>query len=282
MFGKGMQEVRILPEQLYLDIQGGVIRMRKRAIFLLTSFLSCLMLGGCSADPSNGSDVVYVQNVEDNNHVTINTKETVKVTPDMAKVEFAIRTEDESAEGCQQKNTEKLDELLAYLKKSGVADESIQTAGFSLNSRYNWMENERKLIGYEMTTEITVSDIEISQVGGILSGGIQAGANEIESVSYYASGYDAAYEEALTKAVQSARKKAEVIAAAGGCQITGLLSVEEYSDSQSGRYISSGLRSANVEESLSLSTYDAADMSVMAGEMEVTASIQAVFRLAGE
>ncbi|MCC8126021.1 MAG: SIMPL domain-containing protein [Clostridiales bacterium] len=282
MMRLGKQEAFILLEQLHLDIQGGMMRMKKRVFFLLTAFLSCVMLGGCSVDSSNGSDVVYVQSAEENNHVTINTKETVKVTPDMAKVEFAIRTEDESAEECQQENTEKLDGLLAYLKESGVADESIQTAGFSLNPRYNWIENVRKLIGYEMTTEITVSDIEISQVGGILSGGIQAGANEIESVSYYASGYDAAYEEALTKAVQSARKKAEVIAAADNCQIKGLLSVEEYSDNQSGRYISSGLRSANAEESLSLSSYDAADMSVMAGEMEVTASIQAVFRLVSE
>ncbi len=256
--------------------------MRKRACFLATVLLSCMMLSGCTAGSSNGSDVVYVQSVEDNHCVTINTKETVKVLPDMAKVEFAIRTEDESAEGCQQKNTEKLDELLAYLKESGVADESIQTAGFSLNPRYNWIENERKLIGYEMTTEVTVSDIEISQVGGLLSGSVQAGVNEIEAVSYYASGYDAAYEKALTKAVQSARKKAEVIAAADNCQIKGLLSVEEYSDSQSGRYISSGLRSTNAEESFSLSSYDAADMSVMAGEMEVTASIQAVFRLVSE
>ena len=63
-----------------------------------------------------------------------------------------------------------------------------------------------------MTTSLTVSDIPVDQAGAIISQSVEAGVNGIESVDYFSSNYDAAYQEALEKAVAAAQTKAETIA----------------------------------------------------------------------
>ena len=92
-----------------------------------------------------------------------------------------------------------------------------------------------------MQTEVTVSDVAVDQVGTLLSNGVGNGANEIYSVSYYSSGYDDAYAEALKKAVELARTKAEALAEASGRTLGYVVSIEEYSDSQYGRYVDGGV-----------------------------------------
>ena len=150
-----------------------------------------------------------------------------------------------------------------------------------LRSRTLSRSNTRKLIGYEMQTEVTVSDVAVDQVGTLLSNGVGNGANEIYSVSYYSSGYDDAYAEALKKAVDLARTKAEALAEASGRTLGYVVSIEEYSDSQYGRYVDGGVNlkkeSAVMEAAGAEDT--AADMNVMPGEMEVSANIKIVFSM---
>ena len=47
------------------------------------------------------------------------------------------------------------------LKDLGVEEASIQTSAYGLNPIYDWDSGDRAVTGYEMTTEITVSDIPI-------------------------------------------------------------------------------------------------------------------------
>ncbi len=218
-------------------------------------------------------DVIQVQNVENQDgQISLSASETVKVTPDMARIIFAITTEHADAAQCQQENTRRLDQVLAFLKEQGFADSSIKTSDFSLTPEYDWSGNTQTLVGYSMTTEVTVSDAALDQVGGLLSQAVEAGVNEIRDVSYYSSQYDQAYEEALAAAVELARQKAEVLAEAGGRDLGEVIRIEEHTDGQQGRYVSNGVsRQTAVMEAA------AADMAVMPGEMEIEASVTVVY-----
>ena len=46
-----------------------------------------------------------------------------------------------------------------------MAETSIATSDFSLNPMYDWSGNARKLVGYEMRTQVEVSDVALDQVG---------------------------------------------------------------------------------------------------------------------
>lgn len=239
--------------------------------------LACLT--GCAAQ--TGSQVPNYIQVETVNNaertITIQASETVKIAPDMAVIVYGVSTEDKDAGACQQKNSQSVAKVLEYLKGQGIEETSIATSDFSLDPMYDWSGSRRVLTGYEMRTQITVSDVPMEQAGALISQTVDAGANEIISVNYLASGYDEAYQEALAKAVNQAKTKAETMAHAEGYQVVEVVSMEEYGDMQQGRYVDSGLSRNTAYKSEAVGA--AEDMAVMAGEMEVAAKIQVIYKI---
>lgn len=256
--------------------------MRKRIVMAAVGCIAAgsVLLSGCASEvTATVPGVVQVQTVEEGEgKISLSTSETVKVVPDMAQITYGITTEAEDAAKCQQDNTEKLNQLLEYLKAQGLEEKSISTSGFSMNPRYDWSGNKQQLIGYEMQTTVTVNDIPIDQTGSMLTGGVAAGANEIYSVSYFSSTYDEAYAEALTKAVEQAKLKAEALAAASGQKVGSVVNIQEYGDNQYGRYLSSNV-SMRKDAATEATAAAGADMGVMPGEMEVTANISIEFEM---
>ena len=212
--------------------------------------------------------------VEDNsNHViSVTSSEKVFVVPDMAELIFRINSEDKTADGCQQKNTEALNKVLEYLKAQGIADTSIQTSDYNLNPVYDW-NSGRSITGYEMYTRLTVSDIPLEDSGALISGAVENGVNTIDSVSYFSSKYDDSYQEALQKAVASARAKAEVLAQAGGRTLGQMVHIEEYTPNTYARY---SRQVTNATAALETKAA-AADMAVMPGQISVEAQVTVEF-----
>ncbi len=170
-------------------------KLKALAVFGILGMAGALGVTGCTAQSAaQFPDVLTVQMMEENQDgqektdhtVTVQAKETVKVTPDMARLDFLIRTESSAPEGCQQENGKKLDGVLSYLKEQGIGEESIQTSDVSLDTIYDWSNDVRTVSGYEMRTQVSVSDIPAEKAGSLLSGVVQAGANEIQGLSYYA------------------------------------------------------------------------------------------------
>ena len=141
-----------------------------------------------------------------------------------------------------------------------------------MNPIYDWNSGQA-IIGYQMETNLTVSDISIEQTGALLSACVEAGINNIDRVSYLSSQYDACYQEALSKAIEAARKKAEVMAQASGCTLGSVVHIEEYLGSQEARYNS--YSAARKEMSVAM----AEDMAVEAGQLSIEAKILVEFFL---
>ena len=85
---------------------------------------------------------------------------------------------------------------------------------------------------------------------------------------------------ALKKAVELARTKAQALAEASGRTLGDVVSIEEYSDNQYGRYIDGGVNLQKESVSMAAGAENAVeDMNVMPGEMEVDANIKIVFSM---
>ena len=240
--------------------------------------LSAVSLAACSPAGTNVSfpNMIQVENGESQSTIEVSGRETVKIEPDKESITYAISTQNADSAICQQENTKNMNALVDYLKEQGFEDASISTSGFTMNPLYAWSGSEGRVTGYEMRTQITVSDVEMDQVGGLLSGGVAQGANEIQQVQYYSSNYDAAYNQALEKAITSAKTKAETMAHADNYQVIDLLHVTENGNNQYGRYVDAGIyQNSAMKESASA----AVDMAVMPGQMEVTADITVEFSI---
>ena len=222
-------------------------------------FLSAVSLAACSPAGTDVSfpNTIQVENGESQSTIEVSGRETVKIEPDKASITYAISTQDADSAICQ-----------------GFEDASISTSGFTMNPLYDWSGSEQRVTGYEMRTQITVSDVEMDRVGELLSGGVAQGANEIQQDQYYSSDYDEAYNQALEKAITSAKTKAETMAHADNYQVIDLLHVTENGNNQYGRYVDAGIyQNSAMKESASA----AVDMAVMPGQMEVTADITVEF-----
>ena len=254
--------------------------MKKTYSLAAVCMFTAISLAACSPAGSSVSipNVIQVDNSQSQQKtIQVNGNETVKVEPDKASITYGITTQGEDSEVCQQENTEKMNQVIEYLKSKGYEETSIATSGFTMNPRYDWSGEQQRLIGYEMRSQITLSDVPIAQVGELLSGAVAQGANEIQNVQYYSSSYDEAYQEALEKAVESAKSKAEAMAHADGYQVTDVLHIYENGNSQYGRYLESGIYQTT--ESMASGAEKSADMTVMPGQMEVTAEITVEFEI---
>lgn len=242
---------------------------------LRTTAVMIMVTSGLTGCSSGAPSVINVtEQSADQNMITVSGREEVKVVPDMAKVVYAVRTEASNAEECQQKNADDLNLAIETLKNLGISESSIQTSSYGMSPRYDWSSNRQTIIGYEMETTVTVTDIPMADVGNILSESVASGVNVIDSVSYFSIEYDESYEEALKLAVDMARQKAEVLAEASGRELGGVIAVQELGYEPTSRYTGT-LRTANTLESAKA----VADMAVMPGEISVEAQVSVDFHL---
>lgn len=214
------------------------------------------------------------------NIVSVNSYEAVSIVPDIAQVVYSVRTEDQNAGACQKKNSEAVSSVIATLKELGVEESSIQTSDYYMNPRYNYSGGTTKLIGYEATATLTISDLPIDGLDEILSKSVDGGINTIQSITYMASKYDESYQEALQKAMDSAYQKAQVLANASGRSIGYAVNITEtsgysqarYNDTSRSNIINSTMKMAAAED---LST----TAGIMPGEINVEASVIVEYQL---
>ncbi|HBA70202.1 MAG TPA: SIMPL domain-containing protein [Lachnospiraceae bacterium] len=268
-------------------------RKNKPLFFLLLSFSAFLTACGSTAgtaapspetaaSPSSETAAVpavtadYTSAGYRENTITVNSSEKVTLTPDIAEIIYAVRTEAKDASACHQKNTEDVSNVIELLKSLGIEESSIQTSDYYMYPIYNYSGNTQRITGYEASTSLTVSRIPIDNLGTILTKSVEAGINNIQSIAYMSSQYDEGYANALKLAMDSAKTKAAALAEAGGCSLGNVVGVTENSSYSEARYtdnaLSAKLRSQKEEL---MSTADAAGefSGIMPGEVEAEVNI---------
>ena len=211
--------------------------------------------------------------------VTVTASSEVKVTPDRASIDVAVTTTGETASAVQSANAERVDAVTKALTGLGIAEKSIQTTNTYLSPRYDYSENavfddgdpESGIAGYEMTTTLSISDLEIAQVGTVLEACTAQGANSASGIRFYSSEYDKKYAEALDQAVAKAHAKAEVLAGAAGSRIGSILNLTEGYQNMAYSYSNGAMAEA---------AYDTAGaMKVMPGEVSVEAQVTVTYAI---
>ncbi len=253
--------------------------MKRPAISIIGAALAlALLLGltGCGAASSGPALAAgNTAAAETGAQITVSASGSVRLTPDKATVSFGVTSQEKTAEAAQSRNSEAVDRVIEVLTGRGIAEKSIRTSYYSMYPDYDWSDDgEQRIVGYTVTTTLSVQDQDIDALGALLSACVEAGVNHIDSVSFLCSGYDEAYRQALGEAVAAARDKAEVLAAAAGKKLGEPVVITEGWQDSSARY-SSAMRN----------TYDLAlEAAVSApsfqpGESEITANVTVTYAM---
>jgi hypothetical protein len=152
----------------------------------------------------------------------------VRSSPDEALITLGVRTDASSAQEAMDTNAERMSDVVGALLEAGLDEADLATAWISLYPR--WDDTGTNVDGFTAENQITATVRDLDRVGAIIDRGVEAGANLTSGITFRVSGANEAAERALTEAVDDARRKAELLAAAGGAELGAVLSITEVSE----------------------------------------------------
>src|SRR5215208_1738958 len=148
-----------------------------------------------------------------------------KVSPDRVSVLVNVQTRAATAAAAGAENAQKTKSVLDALGRLGLPKDQLSTEGYSAypEMRYDREGGTPRVTGYVVTNSVKAESKRVEQAGAIIDAAIGAGANLINSLSFYASSIDEPRRQAIAIAVASARADAEAMAQAAGGRVGGLL-----------------------------------------------------------
>ena len=155
---------------------------------------------------------------------TPNTGE-AQFVPDRAAVYIGVETRAATAAAAARDNAQRQRAVIDAVVAAGVSRDQISTENYSVtpNTRYDQATQRSTVIGYIVSNVVRVEVRRIDQVAGVLDAALAKGANQINSLDFFASNSDSARHAAISQGVARARADAETLARAAGGSLGALV-----------------------------------------------------------
>jgi uncharacterized protein len=148
--------------------------------------------------------------------------------PDLAIISAGVVSRSATATGALQDNAQRMDRVVAAIKRAGIADRDVQTSSISLNAEYKYVENQPpQLVGYTASNQVTVRFRDIRNSGKVLDALVREGANQISGPNMTIEHPEQALDEARARAVAAGRARADLYARSLGMRVVRVVSVSE-------------------------------------------------------
>lgn len=204
--------------------------------------------------------------------LTVTGQGEARVAPDLATVQLGVTTQAETAAEAMRENSALQGAVIDALKAAGVAEKDIQTSGLNLNPVMEYGENRSPRInGYQASNMVAIRVTEMASLGIVLDAIVDAGANEINGISFGREDAAEVEDEARRAAVADARHKAEVLAEAAGLTLGPVLLLRDNPASPGPRPMMRMAADAAASESVP----------VQAGELSMAAMVEMEYALIG-
>ncbi len=191
--------------------------------------------------------------------------------PDVATIRAGVVSQAATAAAALSDNAQRMNRVLAALKKAGVAPRDIATASVGLSPQYRYAENQPPVItGYQATNSVSVRFRDVAKSGLILDALVGEGANQIDGPNLSIDQPDAALDEARADAVKRARARAELYARAAGMRVTRIVSITENGENAG---------SPNPPMLMARASMAKDSTQIVAGEKDVTVNVSVRFLL---
>lgn len=141
-----------------------------------------------------------------------------KVTPDRASVMLNVQTRATTAAAAAADNATRTRAVLDAVARLGLSRDQLSTEGYTVYPEMQYDRNGAapRVSGYVVTNTVHAETKRPEQAGAIVDAALGAGANMVNSLTFYASSIDEARRQAVAAAVGNARADAEAMAKAAG------------------------------------------------------------------
>lgn len=151
----------------------------------------------------------------------------VRAEPQLVRVKLAVDVLEPSPDKAFQEAGSAVSRLRETLRGHGIPDASVSGSKLSLHSEYDGYGTGRKFLGYRCQASYVIEIETIDDLQRLIVDAVDAGANRVDDVVFDVRDKPALRDEARRRAVDAARRKAEVYAEAAGVPLGTVLHIQD-------------------------------------------------------
>ncbi len=161
--------------------------------------------------------------------ITMTGRATIGATPDRVEITLGVSSKAETAKDALTLNNVNMNQIISTLKENGVEEKYILTSNFSIHADYQHFKDGRpaQVRGYNVSNTVRVQVQDVKKLGPLLDKVVSAGSNQVHGIRFYVSNADEIKDKARKKAVERARRKAELYTEAAGVELGKVMVISE-------------------------------------------------------
>jgi uncharacterized protein YggE len=136
--------------------------------------------------------------------------------PDTAQIQFNVSVQDNTSQAAFQSASKNVDEVRQALRTNGIEPKAATIGFLSVQPVFDYKNPKQKVVGYRVTTDVTLKLKDFTKVGPITQQLADANVSETQTLTYTLENMDEAKNRAVKDAYRRARNYAETIARASG------------------------------------------------------------------
>lgn len=139
-----------------------------------------------------------------------------EAVPDTAQIQFNVSVQDDTAQAAFQRASKNVEQVRQVLRGNGIDPKAANIGFLSVQPVYDWKNPKQRVIGYKVTTDVTLRLKDFSKVGPITQQLADANVSESQTLNYTLENMDEAKNKAVEDAYRRARNSADTLARASG------------------------------------------------------------------
>ena len=177
--------------------------------FKLLPFCSLLIFSALAAGQNPTVNVVP-------NTVYVGADGKFETAPDTAFIQFNISARADTAKEAYDQASKQAEASRQVLRANGIDPKAAEVGFFSVNPQFDYKDAKHKLIGYQVTTSVSIKLKDFAKIGPITQQLADASVSDNQSLSYILDSNEEAKSKAVADAYRRARASAESLAAISG------------------------------------------------------------------
>jgi len=139
-----------------------------------------------------------------------------ETAPDTALIQFNISAQADNAKDAYDQAGKQAEATRQVLRANGIDPKTAEIGFFSVNPQYDWKNPKHRVIGYQVTTSVSLKLKDFSKIGPVTQQLADASVGESQSLSYTLDSTDEAKSKAVADAYRRAHASAQSLANASG------------------------------------------------------------------
>jgi uncharacterized protein YggE len=150
------------------------------------------------------------------NTVVVGADGKFETAPDTALIQFNISAQADNAKDAYDQASKQAEATRQVLRANSIDPKAAEIGFFSVNPQYDWKNPKHKVIGYQVTTSVSLKLKDFSKIGPVTQQLADASVSDSQSLSYTLDSAEEAKGKAVADAYRRARASAESLAVASG------------------------------------------------------------------